>query len=165
MRCLVVYFSNGNNTRIVGNEIARQMRADICEIRPIVAYPKDYQKLMTKGITDVKKGNKPEIEDITIDFSKYDTIFIGTPNWLDTYAPPVATFLEKYYLENKIIVPFLTHNKGGKGHVAEDIREAYPKCRVIEAISIYGDGGETLVRDVEREIARKNVHNLNLIVK
>ena len=34
MRCLVLYFSNGNNTRIVGKEIARQIKAYIEGIYP-----------------------------------------------------------------------------------------------------------------------------------
>jgi len=164
MRSLVLYFSVTNNTKVVAKEIAKQMKADIQEIKPIKAYAKDYEKVLAKGIKEIKSNYKPEIYDLDIDFDKYDMIFIGSPNWLDKYAPPIATFLDEYKIEYKIVVPFVTHGKGGKGIVDAEIRKQLPKCRVLDSIAIQGRGGETLSHDIEIAIARKNLHNLNMPV-
>ena len=165
MKSLVVYFSVTNNTKVVAKEIARQMGADICEIKPIESYRKDYESLMTRGINEVKKGIRPQIHNVDIDMACYDMIFLGSPNWLDTYASPLSTFMEEYNLEGKIIVPFVTYDQSDKGHMDKDIRKVYSNCRVIDAIGIERDGGSTLSKEIEIAIARKNLHNLNMPVK
>lgn len=165
MKSLVLYFSVTGNTKNVAEEIARQMGSNVMEIRPIDSYSKDYRTLMTRGINEVNKGIKPEIYDMELSLDSYDMIFIGTPNWLNTYAPAVGTFMEKYEIEGKIIVPFVTYDQGEKGHIDVDMRKKYKQSRVIDAIAIENNHELTLEKEIERAIARKNLHNLNMPIK
>lgn len=53
----------------------------------------------------------------------YDLIFIGSPNWWSTIAPPVSAFLSDYDFKGKMIVPFITHEGSGMGHSKSDIKQ------------------------------------------
>jgi multimeric flavodoxin WrbA len=37
---------------------------------------------------------KPKLEPINVDFQAFDVIFLGSPIWAGTYAPPIKTLLE-----------------------------------------------------------------------
>jgi flavodoxin len=79
----------------------------------------------------------------------YDTIFVGSPNWWDTIAPPVATFLSENDLSGKTIVPFCTHGGGGLGSISEDIAELCPQSTMLNSFEIYGSGG----RDAQARVS------------
>lgn len=70
--------------------------------------------------------------------ASYDVIFVGTPIWWGTIAPPVATFLAESDLTGKIIIPFCTHGGYGAGQSLEDIKKLAPKSRVLEELVLKG---------------------------
>lgn len=45
----------------------------------------------------------------------YDVVFVGYPIWWYTLPMPIYTFFDKYDFDNKIIVPFNTHEGSGDG--------------------------------------------------
>jgi flavodoxin len=71
----------------------------------------------------------------------YDTIFVGSPNWWSTIAPPIAAFLSEYDLSGKAVFPFCTHGGGGIGKVAKDIAKLCSLPIVPNSFEIYGSGG------------------------
>lgn len=48
------------------------------------------------------------------------------------------TFFKEYDLNGKTIIPFTTHEGSGLASTVEDLKEAYPNARVVNAFSIYG---------------------------
>ena len=40
---------------------------------------------------EINAGVKPELAEKVKEFDKYDVIFVGTPNWWSTMAPPVLS--------------------------------------------------------------------------
>ncbi len=72
--------------------------------------------------------------------NEYDTIFIGSPNWWSSIAPPISTFLNNNPLENKIIMPFASHGGGGKGHIDKDIASLCPNSTTKEIYTAYEGG-------------------------
>lgn len=52
----------------------------------------------------------------------YDIIFLGSPIWSGTIAPPVKTFLSGHDLSGKRIIPFVTHGGGGAGSSFTDMK-------------------------------------------
>ena len=60
------------------------------------------------------------------EFGKYDVIFVGTPNWWSTMAPPVLTFLSSCDFSGKTVIPFVTHGGGGMARCESDMRKACP---------------------------------------
>ena len=76
---------------------------------------------------------------------KYDVIFVGSPNWWGTMAPPVATFLTSYDLKSKTVIPFFTHGGGGVQNCERDVRKLcngsnLPKAGVFSGGSVRRSG-------------------------
>jgi flavodoxin len=89
---------------------------------------------------EIRAGYKPALQSTLDHIESYNTIFVGSPNWWSTIAPPVATFLSEYDLSGKTIVPFCTHGGGGLGRVERDIAKLCPQSTVLSSFEIYGSG-------------------------
>lgn len=139
-RSLVVYFSVSGNTRIIAEEIKMATGADIVEIEPLVPYKEGYNELVKKAKREIADGYRPEI--VPIDISGYDTIFVGTPNWWSTLAPPVSTFLEGNDFSGKTVASFITHGGGGRGHADKDLERMCNADRFAPMLSILGGAVE-----------------------
>lgn len=70
--------------------------------------------------------------------SKYDTIFVGSPNWWGTISSPIRTFLSDAELAGKSIAPFMTHEGSRMGRAVEDIKSICPKSKVLEPLAVRG---------------------------
>jgi flavodoxin len=118
---LIVYYSHSGVTRDLAYRIQNLTDADISEVVPVEPYPADVFETIEifKQERDNKSIRPIVAPDITV--NKYDTVFIGTPNWGDTVATPFLDFFAAVDLHDKTIIPFVTHGGGGKGHCAEDI--------------------------------------------
>ena len=106
---LVVYFSHSGNTREVANQIQKNIGGDIFEIQSEVPYSDDYDTVVAQAKKKNENNHNPALKSKVKNIESYDTIFIGSPCWWSTVAPPVKTFLLEYDLSGKTIVPFMTH--------------------------------------------------------
>ena len=113
MKSLVIYYSLEGNTKLIAETIAKEISADILELKSKKDYPKGGFKKYLWGGKSVMFNQKPELMEININLDEYDRIFIGTPIWVGTYAPPFNTFIEEYKIENKKIALFACHGGGG----------------------------------------------------
>lgn len=66
-------------------------------------------------------------------------IFIGSPNWFKTFAPPVLTFLKTVDLSCKTIIPFCTHGGGGFGNMIENYKNECKNSKVKEGLALQSD--------------------------
>lgn len=121
-RTLVVYFSYGGNTQKLAKEVSDQVGGTFRRIEPVVAYPEG-DELYDYTEEEQANDGRPEIKDLDIDISQYDTIFIGYPIWWYTYPQIILTFFDEYDLSNKTIVPFVTHGGSAMSGTEEDMRE------------------------------------------
>lgn len=137
-RSLVVYFSHSGNTRIVAEKIQELTQADIFEIVPENEYPADYQTVVDQARNEIKTGARPALQESDLDLTPYDTLFVGSPCWWSTIAPPVATFLTTHDFAGKTIVPFMTHEGSRMGHSESDIRDLCPKATLLPGLPIRG---------------------------
>ena len=76
------------------------------------------------------------------DFTAYDTIFVGTPNWAAGAPDPIKDYLKKYDFSGKTVVPFCTHGMGGLQNVAADIEALCTGATVLKAFAIKGENAE-----------------------
>lgn len=135
-KALVVYYSQTSNTRTVAQEIATRLGADIEEIVPVKPYDGDFQATINRSNQDRQQGITPEIKPVAADLSKYDVIFIGYPIWFGTYAPPIATFLDKVDLSGKKVVPFCTFGSGGLDSSVKDLAKKQPKANILSGYGV-----------------------------
>lgn len=121
-KVLVVYFSHGGNTQKLAKEISDQVGGDFRRIEPVNAYPEG-DELYDYTEQEQTDDARPEIQDLNIDMSKYDTVFIGYPIWWYTYPQVILTFFDNYDLTGKTIVPFVTHGGSDMSGTEDDMRE------------------------------------------
>lgn len=137
-RVLIIYYSHSGNTRKIANEIHKVVGGDIVEVQPVKPYPDSYNAVVEQAKRELHSGYKPEIRAAVESLASYDTIFVGSPNWWHTIAPPVITFLSEADVSGKNIIPFVTHGGGGLGRSALDIAELCPSSKILKSLAVYG---------------------------
>ncbi|MBP2655473.1 MAG: Flavodoxin [Firmicutes bacterium] len=135
---LIVYYSHSANTGKLAKLIEQETGGTLCELLPEKVYPGDYNTVVEQAKKEIQGGFRPVLKTQVKDLAAYDTVFVGTPNWWSTIAPPVATFLENYDLSGKTVVPFCTHGGGGSVHIEATVKKLCPDSTVLAAFSVYG---------------------------
>jgi len=135
---LVAYFSHTGNTREIANQIHNITDSDIFEIKPIEDYPNNYQAVVDQAKKEINLNYKPALKTQIKNIESYDVIFVGSPNWWGTIAPPVATFLSTYNFEGKTIIPFITHGGSHMGRSVSDIKTLCPTAYITDSHSFWG---------------------------
>ena len=136
MKYLVAYFSWSGNTRKIASQIHQLIGGDIVEIQPVNNYPDNYNDVLAIGKQEIRSGAKPELLDKLNPMDIYDRIFIGYPNWWNTFPAPVLTFLSENDFTGKTIIPFCTHGGGGIGRSIGDIKRQCPGAEIADSFSI-----------------------------
>ena len=124
----VVYFSwsPDGNTRFAAETIAKKAGADLFEIKAETPYPGDYRACCDEAKPECYGKQLRAINPIEgLDLAQYDVVFVGTPNWWGTMAPPVRTWVtqSKDALKGKTVCIFQTHGGGGMQRVGKEFAE------------------------------------------
>lgn len=141
MKTLIAYFSYMGHTEGIAKQIQEQTGGTLFEIKPAVPYSEDYDTTERQGRKETSEGYHPVLAETAADLDSYDTILLGTPNWFNTMAPPVATFLADNDFAGKKIALFCTNGGGGLGHTVADIRALCKDSEILDGLNIYEDGG------------------------
>ena len=126
MKTLIVYYSLEGNTQYAAERIGGRIGADVLRLVPKKAYhDKGFAKFFWGGKSAVM-GEKPELEEYSVDFTRYDRVVFGTPVWASTFTPPLRTFIadNKEALLDKKFSAFAC--EGGSG--AERAFRKLAKC-------------------------------------
>lgn len=133
-RTLIVYFSLFQNTANLALEIAIQTDGTLRDLTPDKSYSFDYNTAAKEVRSEIARGYCPKLISGNESIEDYETIFIGSPNWFKTLAPPVLSFLRQHDFTGKTIIPFCTHGGGGFGLIEEDIARECPKAILLPGI-------------------------------
>ena len=126
MKCAVIYFSWSGNTRFAAETVAKKAGADIFEIKAEKPYNADFGKCCDEAKPECYGKKLRPIKPIEgLDLAKYDVVFVGTPDWWGTMAPPVRTWVtrNKAALKGKTVCIFQTHGGGGMERVGREFAE------------------------------------------
>jgi flavodoxin len=108
---LVVYYSRSGHTRQLAKEVAKQLGADLEEIREqgsnngFWSYWRSGWQVLTRA--------EPPIAPASNDPALYDRVVIGTPIWIQHPAPAVRTWVRHHAPSFKQVAFFCT--EGGNG--------------------------------------------------
>lgn len=141
MNKLIAYFSYTGHTKGIAQQIQALTGGDLFEIRPSAPYSQDYSTAERQGRKETRDGVRPPLAEAAPDLSGYDAILLGTPNWFNTVAPPVATFLAENGFEDKSIALFCTNGGGGLGQIPSHIKAQCKNVNLLESLNLYEDGG------------------------
>lgn len=137
---LIACYSWSGNTRFAAEQIQKLTGGTLFEIKPVKAYPADYRACVDQARKECREGFRPELAAKVEEFSRYKIIFVGTPNWWSTMAPPVRSFLADYDFSGKTVIPFVTHGGGGMASCERDMRKACPKAVFLPGGAFSGSG-------------------------
>lgn len=135
---LVVYYSLFKNTENLAIEIAKQTGGTLRELIAARNYSFDYNTAAKEVRSQISRGFCPELISGNEPIDEYQTIFIGTPNWFKTVAPPVMSFLRKHDFTGKTVIPFCTHGGGGICQIENDIAKECPKSLILPSLAVNG---------------------------
>ncbi|KAH0791071.1 flavodoxin [Histomonas meleagridis] len=112
---LVVFYSRTGHVKKMAEIIQKETNADIFEVRTTEEdkYSDSYITACFQASKHCLTGFLPKLAG-TVDVTKYQKIFIGTPVWCWTVSRPIASFLKNIDLSGKTIIPFIS--EGGSGH-------------------------------------------------
>lgn len=135
---LVVYYSFSGNTRALAQEIADCAGADIWELVPEKPYTFAHNTATKDVRNEIMRGYCPKLASGHGAIDAYDTILVGSPNWLKSIAPPVLSFLRGHDFAGKTVVPFCTHGGGGFGEMEIQIVQACPGAVFPPGLAVQG---------------------------
>ena len=149
---LIVYYSrkgenywNGaiksiekGNTERVAEFIQKAVGGDLFEIDTIKPYSSSYMTCIDEAKTELKNKSRPELKSYPENINEYDIVFVGYPNWWGTMPMCMFSFLEKYDLTGKIIIPFCTNEGSGMGTSEHDLKNISKGATVKSGLSVHG---------------------------
>lgn len=165
---LILYFSANNSKDVdaissatpmsdgvssvewIANIIQTQVGGDLIPIIPSVDYPLDYDELADYAKQERNDGGRPAFEDLGVDPTSYDIVFIGYPIWWYEMPMIMDTFFDTYDFTGVTIIPFNAHAGSGDGGTYGDISELEANATVLDGLAIRGE-------DVGKDSARKSI--------
>ncbi len=169
MSSVILYFSrSGNNyvngtiknlsvgnTEVAANMLQKLTGADIFKIEPAVPYSTDYSECIEEAKCDLQNGVRPDLKQYPESLDKYDTIYLGYPNYWGTMPVAVFTLLEKYDFSGKTIKPFCTHEGSGMGKSEADIKKTCAGAEVEKGLAIRGANVANAENDIKNWIQKR----------
>ncbi|HHK9461686.1 MAG: hypothetical protein DI604_32425 [Delftia acidovorans] len=110
---VVVYFSRSGNTALAARHVARRLGASLYAIE-VPRYELGPAGLARSAL-DAKArrddpGQLPDIRPRTIDLTRSHTVWLGSPVWFYSPAPPIWAFVEHNRFDGQHVVLFNTFN-------------------------------------------------------
>ena len=162
-KTLVVYFSQPDNvddstvvidgetlgnTQYMAYVIQENTGANIFRIVPETPYPTDHNELVDLARNEQRNNARPKFNGEIENFSEYDNVFVGYPNWWGDMPMIMYTFFDTYDFSGKTIIPFNTHGGSGFLSTISAIKRLEPNATVKDGKSI----SRNHIQDAEQEI-------------
>lgn len=116
--------------RAIANMIQTETGGDLFSIRTSVVYPADGGELIDYAAEEQREDARPELMSHIDDLDKYDTIFVGYPNWWADLPQVMYSFFDEYDFSGKTIIPFNVHNGSRLSGTVNTIKELEPNANV-----------------------------------
>ena len=126
------------NTAYAAEHIRDALGADLFEIETVKTYAANYRACCMEAVEELKANARPDLKAFVPDLSKYDVLFVCFPCWCGTAPMPVFTFLERYDLSGKKIIPLCTHEGSEMGNSHRDLHKCCPGATVAEGLAVRG---------------------------
>ncbi|MFB9126329.1 flavodoxin family protein [Paraburkholderia dipogonis] len=128
-RTVVVYFSRSGNTALAASHVARRLGARLFTLQAT-----DYRlglfglirALRHASVIKREPAALPDITPSTIDLTPFRAVWLGSPVWLYSPAPPIWAFVEHNRFDGQHVVLFNTYNS----HFGDDQIAAF-KAKVM----------------------------------
>lgn len=153
MNTLIVYYSLEGNSEYAAEMIGKKTGADLLRLVPKKAYhDKGFAKFFWGGKSAIM-AEKPELESVTTDLSKYDRIIFGFPVWASNFTPPLRTFIEEHKAEvqEKKIAAYACQSGNGAEKALKKLAECVG-VGAFEQTAIFIDPKAKQTEDTDKAI-------------
>ena len=137
-KVLIVYLSRTNNTRAIAEFIHQNVGGTIVALEVERPYPADYDAFVQQVERENETGHLPPLKTNIDRIEQYDYIFLGFPTWGMQLPPPMKSFLKKYDLTGKTVIPFNTNAGYGVGSSFAEVKQRCRNCTILEGFEIKG---------------------------
>lgn len=138
------------NTAVLAEKISRSLGIESFPLVPQNPYSEKYEETLQRSQAEKQRSQRVDYQELSFDFQKVETFFLGFPNWWGTYPRIIATFLADHAWEHQVIYPFCTHEGSSFGSSIQDLKSACPKATIKTGLALRGSkvaGGDTAVRN------------------
>ena len=160
-KILIVYLSRTNNTKAIAEIIQKNVGGTLVALELEKPYPKNYQVTVQQVVRENETGYLPPLKTNIEDIQNYDVVFLGFPTWGMKLPPPMKTFLNKYDLKGKTVIPFNTNGGYGVGSSFQTVRDMCRNSKVLEGFTIRGgserDGKHLAIQGEQAKVAERKV--------
>ena len=135
-RPLILSYSYSGHTHQIAKVVQEITGGNWQEIYPWQPYPMAFPELLAQARKEIQGHYHPRLLPVSHTPRSYSVIFVGTPNWCGTMAPPLASWLYHNDLSGKLVLPFYSHCGGVPCDLRRDIQALCPRAEVGEALGI-----------------------------
>ena len=119
------------NVQQLAQWVSERTGGDLFSIQVTEPYSSDWDACLERANQERAEDARPELTASVEQLERYDTVFLGYPNWW--YGVPMAllSFLEENDLSDKQVYLFCSHGTGGLASSVEQIDEALPDSTAL----------------------------------
>ena len=107
MKAIIIYYSKSGTTEKLAMKIKKGFHCEAVKVEPDKKYGGYLAAVARVGVEKMKKS-VPAYHAPEVDFSEYDTVFVGYPIWYSKAPSFLLDYLGKQDLNGKTVIPFST---------------------------------------------------------
>ena len=138
------------NVQQLAQWISERTGGDLFSIQVTEPYSSDWDACLERANQERAEDARPELTASVEQLERYDTVFLGYPNWW--YGVPMAllSFLEENDLSDKQVYLFCSHGTGGLASSVEQIDEALPDSTALSknVFDVYEEDAASSKQDI-----------------
>ena len=138
------------NVQQLAQWISERTGGDLFSIQVTEPYSSDWDACLERANQERAEDARPELTASVEQLERYDTVFLGYPNWW--YGVPMAllSFLEENDLSDKQVYLFCSHSTGGLASSVEQIDEALPDSTALSEniFDVYEEDASSSQQDI-----------------
>lgn len=138
------------NVQQLAQWVSERTGGDLFSIQVTEPYSSDWDACLERANQERAEDARPELTASVEQLERYDTVFLGYPNWW--YGVPMAllSFLEENDLSDKQVYLFCSHGTGGLASSVEQIDEALPDSTALSEniFDVYEEDAASSKQDI-----------------
>ena len=138
------------NVQQLAQWVSERTGDDLFSIQVTEPYSSDWDACLERANQERAEDARPELTASVEQLERYDTVFLGYPNWW--YGVPMAllSFLEENDLSDKQVYLFCSHGTGGLASSVEQIDEALPDSTALSEniFDVYEEDAASSQQDI-----------------
>ena len=139
-RILIAYYTYSGSTGKLAEELQRLTGGTLTRLYPSQPYPSRFPELLEQVRREIHSHHYPRLLPVSESPARYDIVFVGTPNWCGSIAPPLAAWLRQHGgPAGEAVLPLYSHCGGEPGNIAGAVRSLCPKAQVAPVFAARPD--------------------------